>query len=239
MVNESSTGRTLLFVLLLVAFLQPGNLNASAHFTSLRSVGMLTNPAFNQQAVTNENPAERADFFGTLGPDTSARGAVKTFTIKVVRRQENESSSKDSGTFSIAKVDRIEPGSKVLLRPVSGRVSSLFGRRKHPRSNSWHFHTGVDIVAPRGTPISSSQAGKVTYAGWRRGYGLMVVVDHGNNLETAYAHCSKISVKVGQSVDPGQRIAYVGNTGVTTGSHLHFEVRRNGSVQNPFRFLRL
>ncbi len=240
MVNESSTGRTLLFVLLLVAFLQPGNLNASAHFTSLRSVGMLTNPAFNQ-ATTNENPAEKASFFGTLGPDTSARGAVKTFTIKVVKRQDDESfkDNKDSGTFTIAKVDRIEPGSKVLSRPVIGRVSSLFGRRKHPSRNSWHFHTGVDIVAPRGTPISSSQNGKVTYAGWRRGYGLMVVVDHGNNIETAYAHCSKITVKVGQSVNAGQRIAYVGNTGVTTGSHLHFEVRRNGSVQNPFRFLRL
>ncbi|HQB84322.1 MAG TPA: M23 family metallopeptidase, partial [Candidatus Rifleibacterium sp.] len=132
-----------------------------------------------------------------------------------------------------------EPGSKVLLRPVIGRVSSLFGRRKHPSRNSWHFHTGVDIVVPRGTPISSSQGGKVTYAGWRRGYGLVVVVDHGNNIETAYAHCSKIAVKVGQSVNAGQRIAYVGNTGVATGSHLHFEVRRNGSVQNPFRFLRL
>lgn len=240
MVNESSTGRTLLVVLLLVVLFQPGVLNASAHFTSLRSVGMLTSQAY-EQASCKDNPAEKASFFGTLGPDASARGAVKTFTIKVVKRQDNESfkNSKDSGNFSIATVDRVEPGSKVLLRPVIGRVSSLFGRRKHPRSNSWHFHTGVDIVAPRGTPIASSQTGKVSYAGWRRGYGLVVVVDHGNDLQTAYAHCSKIAVKVGQSVNGGQRIGYVGNTGVTTGSHLHFEVRRKGSVQNPFRFLRL
>ncbi len=238
MVNESSTGRTLLVVLLLVAFIQPGVLNASAHFTSLKSAGMLTSPAF-EQTGTKDNPAEKASFFGTLGPDASAKGAVKTYTIKVVKRQDNESFAKDSANFSIAKVDGTDAVSKGLLRPVIGSVSSLFGRRRHPRSHSWHFHTGIDIRAPRGTPISSSQGGKISYAGWRRGYGLVVVVDHGNNLQTAYAHCSRVAVKVGQSVNAGQRIAYVGNTGVTTGTHLHFEVRRNGSVQNPLRYLKL
>lgn len=240
MVNESSTGRTLLVVLLLVAVFQPGILNASVHFTSLRSVGLLASQNY-EQTPCNDNPAEKASFFGTLGPDASAKGAVKTFTIKVVKRHENDTfkKGKESGKFSIARTDRVEPGSKVLLRPVSGRVSSLFGRRKHPKSKSWHFHSGVDIVAPRGTPIASGQNGKVSYAGWRRGYGLVVVVDHGNDIQTVYAHCSKLAVKVGQSVNAGQRIAYVGNTGVTTGSHLHFEVRRNGSVQNPLRFLKL
>lgn len=237
MVNESSTGRTLLFVLLFVALFQPGVANASAHFSSLKSVGLLTEQAY-LEASPQENPAEQASFFGTLGPDESAKGAVKTYTIKVGKRQENES-VKETGNFKIVRVDRLESGSKVLLRPVSGRVTSLFGRRVHPKSHSWHFHTGVDISAPSGTPISSSQSGKVTCAGWRRGYGLIVVVSHGNNLETAYAHCSKVAVKVGQSVTAGQRVGFVGSTGVTTGSHLHFEVRKNGVVQNPFRFLRL
>ena len=238
MVNESSTGRALLVVLLLVAVFQPGVLNASAHFMSLKSAGMLASPAF-EQAENKDNPAEKASFFGTLGPDASAKGAVKTFIIKIGKRHNNESIAKDSENFSIVKADRAETGSKGLLRPVVGRISSLFGRRRHPRSHSWHFHTGVDIVAPRGTPIFSSQGGKVSYAGWRRGYGLVVVVDHGNNLQTAYAHCSRINVKVGQSVSAAQRIALVGSTGVTTGTHLHFEVRRNGSVENPLRYLSL
>ncbi len=232
MVNRSSTGRAAPMFLLLVAIFLPVMASATAHFSSLRSVGMLTSPTFNKVAV-NENPAEKVSFFGTLGPDASAKGAVKTFTIKIVSRQKS-----NSGKASLGTAELSEPGTRSFLRPVAGRVSSMFGRRKHPKSHVWHFHSGVDIVAPKGTPIASSQGGKVTYAGWRRGYGLLVVVDHGNNLETAYAHCSKVTVKVGQSVNAGQRIAYVGNTGVTTGSHLHFEVRRNGSVQNPFRFLK-
>lgn len=232
MSNKSSTGRSLLFLLLCAAIFQPGILNASAHFVSVKSVGLLTNQVYLEKAP-QETPAERTSFFGTLGPGSSSRGAVKTYTIKVVKRK----TGKDSSAPKIVKLD--QSVNKILLRPVSGRISSLFGRRKHPTTRSWHFHTGVDIVARKGTPIVSSLAGKVTYAGWKRGYGLIIVVDHGNDIQTAYAHCSKLAVKVGQSVNAGQRIGYVGNTGVTTGSHLHFEVRRKGAVQNPLRFLSL
>jgi murein DD-endopeptidase MepM/ murein hydrolase activator NlpD len=121
--------------------------------------------------------------------------------------------------------------------PVMGRISSLFGNRRHPKSKRMHFHSGIDIVARKGTPIVSGESGKVSFTGWRRGYGLVVIVDHSDGLQTVYAHCSKVAVKAGQTVNSGQRIAYVGSTGVATGSHLHFEVRRNGNVRNPFRYL--
>jgi len=124
-----------------------------------------------------------------------------------------------------------------MLMPVMGRISSLFGNRRHPKTRKPQFHTGIDIVARKGTPIKSARAGKVSFTGWRRGYGLMVIVDHANGMQTVYAHCSKVAVKSGQMVNSGQRIAYVGSTGVATGSHLHFEVRRNGNVRNPFRYL--
>ncbi|MDD2999735.1 MAG: M23 family metallopeptidase [Candidatus Riflebacteria bacterium] len=233
MVNKSSTEKSLLMLLLLcTAIFQPGISNASAHFVSVKSVGLLTDQVYLEK-TPHETPAERTSFFGTLGPGSSNRGAVKTYTVKVVKRH----TDKGFAGSKIANADRSV--NKILLRPVSGRVSSLFGRRKHPTSKSWHFHTGIDIVARKGTPVVSSLSGKVSYAGWRRGYGLIIVVDHGNDLQTAYAHCSRLAVKVGQSVNAGQRIGYVGSTGVTTGSHLHFEVRRNGAVQNPFRFLAL
>jgi murein DD-endopeptidase MepM/ murein hydrolase activator NlpD len=128
--------------------------------------------------------------------------------------------------------------SKCLIRPVIGRISSLFGRRRHPTRRSWHFHAGIDIVARKGTPIKAAMAGKVTFAGWKRGYGLVLVVKHSDEFETVYAHCSRLLVKKGQVVNTGQKVAKVGNTGITTGSHLHFEVRRSGNVRNPFRYLR-
>jgi murein DD-endopeptidase MepM/ murein hydrolase activator NlpD len=99
------------------------------------------------------------------------------------------------------------------------------------------FHTGIDIPAPTGTPIRVVAPGKVVYSGWRSGYGLMVEVDHGNGISTVYAHCSKLFLRLGQVVSAGQLVGGVGRTGVTTGSHLHFEVRRRGSPVDPMRFL--
>ncbi len=173
-------------------------------------------------------------FFGTLGPETSAPGSVKTYSLKVV----SKSHSSDRSKVLKNGQNGFDDAQKCLLMPVSGRVSSLFGKRRHPTRDSWHFHSGIDIVAPKGTAIFAAKSGKVTYSGWKRGYGMVVIVDHGDDMETVYAHCSKVQVKNGQSVNGGQRIASVGSTGVATGSHLHFEVRRGGNVRNPFRYLR-
>jgi murein DD-endopeptidase MepM/ murein hydrolase activator NlpD len=119
-----------------------------------------------------------------------------------------------------------------LLNPISNAlVSSPFGFR-------WgRPHQGIDLAAPVGTPIQSAENGKVVYSSWKQGYGNFVVVDHGHGFETHYAHCSKILVHLGQSVKKGQLIARVGNTGNSTGPHLHFEVVANGVHRNPIKFL--
>jgi murein DD-endopeptidase MepM/ murein hydrolase activator NlpD len=99
------------------------------------------------------------------------------------------------------------------------------------------MHEGIDIGAPYGAPIGAADGGTVIYAGWLGGYGNLVVLDHGNGLSTAYGHQSDIVVGVGQSVAQGQLIGYVGSTGHSTGPHLHFEVRVNGSPVDPLGYL--
>ncbi len=122
--------------------------------------------------------------------------------------------------------------------PVRGRLSDKYGWRNHPVYRKRLFHAGIDIAAPKGSPIASSASGKIIYAGRRPGYGNLVIVSHAGGYSTRYAHCSSITVKKGQTVKAGQVIARVGATGVATGNHLHFELRKNGKTQNPLTFLR-
>ena len=125
----------------------------------------------------------------------------------------------------------VPSGSGVLGWPVSGPVTSGFGLR-------WgRMHEGIDIAVAEGTPVRAAGAGTVIYAGWMGGYGNLVVVDHGSGLSTAYAHNSSLGVGVGQSVTAGQVVSYSGNTGNSTGPHVHFEVRVNGSAVDPLGYL--
>lgn len=118
-----------------------------------------------------------------------------------------------------------------LARPVSGRLTSRYGYR-------WgRTHTGIDIGAPTGTSVKAAAGGTVTFAGWKGSLGNLVVVSHGNGVQTYYGHCSRIVAKVGQSVSQGQVISKVGSTGRSTGPHLHFEVRVNGSSYNPLGYV--
>jgi murein DD-endopeptidase MepM/ murein hydrolase activator NlpD len=130
------------------------------------------------------------------------------------------------------------PGSGELAWPTDGRATSGFGYRRHPIFGTQRMHTGIDIPAPAGQPIVSAADGYVLSAGWRGGYGLAVVVDHGGSMATLYAHMSSISVSEGQVVVKGQHIGGVGTTGQSTGNHLHFEVRINGSPQDPMQWYR-
>jgi murein DD-endopeptidase MepM/ murein hydrolase activator NlpD len=118
-----------------------------------------------------------------------------------------------------------------FIWPASGTLTSGFGWR-------WgRMHEGIDIAAPTGTPISAAASGTVIYAGWMGGYGNLVVIDHGNGLATAYGHQSSIAVGSGTYVSQGQTIGYVGSTGHSTGPHVHFEVRVNGSPVDPLGYL--
>ena len=120
-----------------------------------------------------------------------------------------------------------------LSRPVSGTISSRFGIR------GGVSHKGLDIAAPNGTPIYAAASGTVITSayGWNGGYGNYVVINHGSGITTAYGHCSSLVATVGQTVNQGDLIAYVGSTGDSSGNHLHFEVRVNGVAQNPQNYL--
>ena len=123
------------------------------------------------------------------------------------------------------------PSAAGLVWPVNAPITSGFGFR-------WgRMHEGVDLGVPEGTPIAAAAAGKVIVSGWQGGYGNLVVVDHGNGLATAYGHQSRTAVSVGQEVAQGSIIGYSGNTGHSTGPHLHFEVRVNGQATNPLAYL--
>lgn len=132
---------------------------------------------------------------------------------------------------AVSAVARSSPQRLSLAWPVEGRVTSNFGMR-------WgRMHNGIDIAAPTGTPVYAAAAGRVTYADWMGTYGQIVIIDHGNGIETRYAHNSRLLVRVGDQVQRGQRIALVGSTGNSTGPHLHFEVRVNGEAQDPAAWL--
>jgi len=121
--------------------------------------------------------------------------------------------------------------------PVDGRLESYFGKRTDPFSGEGAIHPGVDIDAPQGTPVRAAADGVVLHAGMMSGYGRVVVIDHGNGIQTYYAHLSSFAVIPGQEIRQGAVIGAVGASGRATGSHLHYEVRNQGSPVNPTRFM--
>lgn len=121
--------------------------------------------------------------------------------------------------------------------PSYTRISSYFGTRIHPITGKKKTHGGLDLAAPGGSPILAANSGKVIISGYDYSYGNYIVIDHGGGVSTLYAHASKRLVSKGQSVSRGQQIAKVGTTGSSTGNHLHFEVRINGTRVNPLPYI--
>ncbi|OCL27265.1 metalloendopeptidase [Orenia metallireducens] len=126
---------------------------------------------------------------------------------------------------------------KDFIWPVRGRISSGYGYRIHPILNKRSFHNGIDIAIPTGTPIKAVKSGKVLNSGWVGGYGKTVTIDHGNGVVSLYGHNSKLLVRPGQSVKQGQVIAKSGNTGRSTGPHLHLTILINSKEINPLKYL--
>lgn len=129
-------------------------------------------------------------------------------------------------------------GAMPSISPTRGYLSSAFSSsRWHPILDKPRPHMGIDIVAPPGTPVVATAAGRVRYAGNRGHYGMFVEIDHGHGIVTRYAHLSRIGVKTGQTVQRGQNIGAVGTTGLSAGPHLHYEVLVNGRYVNPTRYI--
>jgi len=124
-----------------------------------------------------------------------------------------------------------------FIWPVMGRISSSYGSRIHPINNERSFHSGLDIAVPLNKEIRAAASGRVIQSGWISGYGKAVTIDHGNNIKTRYAHNSRLIVKKGSTVRVGDVIALSGSTGLSTGSHLHFEIRKGNNTVNPIKYL--
>jgi murein DD-endopeptidase MepM/ murein hydrolase activator NlpD len=155
--------------------------------------------------------------------------AKDLLTEKVLKEPEDRIVIRGTKTMIASRGDG---GSGQLAWPIRGTISSSYGKRGRD------FHSGLDVSAPKGTPIGAAEAGTVIFAGRSGNYGLMVTIDHGNGLTTRYAHCSELKVKVGDQVTRGQVIGLVGTTGRATGPHVHFEVRVNGNHKNPINYLK-
>ncbi|MCI8344964.1 MAG: M23 family metallopeptidase [Clostridia bacterium] len=156
-------------------------------------------------------------------------------TVKVASAIETAQAEVQEAVKEMQKIKSATlDGVYFAVRPVSGTITSRFGANESIRD---HTHKGMDIAAPYGTKIVAAAKGKITHSGWMGGYGNLIIITHENGIQTYYGHCSKLYAKVGDEVEAGERIAAVGSTGFSTGNHLHFEIRKNGSQINPQKYL--
>jgi len=130
-----------------------------------------------------------------------------------------------------------KPASMPSIWPVNGPITSGFGSRTAPLTGGSEAHQGIDIASGLGIPVVATADGTVVQSGWSGGYGNLVQINHGNGIETLYGHNSQLAVSVGQTVKKGQLISYVGSTGISTGPHVHYEIRENGVAVNPIKYM--
>lgn len=180
----------------------------------------------------------RVKIDGVYGEKAVSAGLLKEngqIVSRIVIEERVLSEPQDKVVYVGTKNPPPRMGTGVLSYPLAqyGYVSSEFGE-------TWgraFAHTGIDVVCGVGTEVLAADGGTVIASGWSSGYGYRVIIDHGGNIQTLYAHCSELAVSVGEQVYQGQVVAYSGNTGYSTGPHLHFEVRLNGVYQNPRYYL--
>ncbi len=157
---------------------------------------------------------------------TQNKNEYKTVNAQVAKKEiSNELEEKKSASVN---------GIYLAQKPITGVITSRFGSRESIRT---HAHTGLDIAAPYGTKIKAAADGTVTWSGYKGSYGNLVIVNCGNDVEIYYGHCSKLLVKSGEKVKAGDVIAEVGSTGNSTGNHLHFEIRIDGTSVNPQKYI--
>lgn len=177
-------------------------------------------------SLMNQLKSEQEEYERALKEEEEAQNIAKAEIKKLLAAQDSGSSTYVGGTF-------------MWPVPSSTTITSPYGMRTDPFNHKQRFHTGVDIAAPRGTPIVAANSGTVIVSGWSaRGYGNYVVINHGGGKSTLYAHQSQVAVSKGDKVTKGQTIGYIGSTGNSTGPHLHFEVLINGDDTNPMNYFK-
>ena len=173
----------------------------------------------------------------TLEQQLASLNALKSEEEGVKALLEEQQSQQESVYAELEKDEAAIKETIAAMQATSDEITSNYGGRSYPLDGSYNYHLGTDIGASYGTPVVSYQAGTVLIASYHWSYGNYVVVDHGNGLSTLYAHMSALTVSAGQSVSAGQQVGLVGSTGSSTGPHLHFEVRINGSNVDPAPYL--
>ncbi|HLB54761.1 MAG TPA: M23 family metallopeptidase [Gemmatimonadales bacterium] len=182
-------------------------------------------------------PGPRAASGSEEGELLGRAGQVRVSLEALIRRANLLSGSFREAADSLARhADRL--GATPSIMPTAGWLSSAFSRmRSHPILHKARAHEGIDVTAPMGAPIEAPANGRVIQTGWEAGYGNVVVIDHGYGVVTKFAHASRILVRQGARVKRGDRIALVGNTGLSTHPHLHYEVHVNGRPVDPRRYI--
>lgn len=199
---------------------------AAAHAERARQVALVAERTSGLETLARSIQQERALQEQRLGELEEDSGDVeRALAREQARRQANPRAYRSYG--------RLPRWSGSFTMPARGPITSGFGYRTHPILKYRRLHTGLDIGAGMGAPVYAAADGEVFFASWRGGYGRCIIVLHGGEVSTLYGHLSRIDVSAGQRVRRGQRIGAVGSTGLSTGPHLHFEVRRNGVPVNP------
>lgn len=192
-----------------------------------------------QYVKTEETAKEVCNYLKEqLGEDTGM-SIDKVYTKELQTCEEQDVAVISNNVMESIKADEKREkstinGVYISVIPVQGHITSRYGSREAIRD---HTHQGLDIATKTGTPIKAAADGTVTYSDEMGGYGNLVIINHGNGIQTYYGHCSKIYVKEGKTVKAGDVIAAVGSTGNSTGPHLHFEIRRNGKYIDPANYL--
>ena len=227
------------------AFVQQ-NLNAmavklgelQAHLTRLDALGeRLAALAGVRDIKLAESPGLGGAAPTLMPPQNLSLGDFSEKLLELSRQLENRNDMLgvlESQLFEQAVKKKLMPTMLPVAAPFN---ASGFGRRVDPFTGQWAMHEGIDFLADPGSPVVAAAGGVVVFAGFHPQYGYVVDLDHGNDLVTRYAHCSKLLVKEGDVVARGRKVAESGSTGRSTGPHLHFEVRFRGAAQNPAKFL--
>lgn len=227
-----------------------GQMNARIS-TLADTLGQITRRDARIRLLANLEPTDPQVLQAGIGgpaPESPADGAPRSELVRqatevsvdldaMIRRANLLAFSFDEAADSLAShQDRLASLPSIL--PTQGWLASAFSSmREHPVLHVARPHEGIDVVAPMGAPIEAPAAGTVISAGWETGYGYAVSIDHGYGITTRFAHASKLLVRRGEKVERGQRIALVGNTGLATGPHLHYEVHVRGRAVNPLNYV--
>lgn len=183
-------------------------------------------------AVAVSAPAQAEE---ALAPNFAAREIAERPAVITVSKAGDGLGApielRSRSTPTLATAGAISRPDGLPLRSAS--LTSRFGMRTHPISGGYRMHSGVDLAAPTGSAVVAPAAGVVSFADWRGGYGLLVILEHGGGLQTRFGHLSRLAVSSGQRIAQGQLVGLVGSSGRATGPHLHYELRTNGHAVDP------